>query len=119
MSPLVQQKRAASTPRPAAASGSSRGNMLFYASFSAGLMALLVGFIALIVFVGLYVIIVWPLTFWDLANLHLERYGSWTGTIVASVFAGGSLAGFSYFSGARLQFKCKASVSTTPPRSNG
>jgi len=92
--------------------------MLFYASFSAGIMALFVGFIAVLALVGLYVIIVWPLTFWDLANLHLERYSSWTGTIVASVFAGGCLAGFSYFSGATLQFKHKANASTTPTRSN-
>ncbi|MGB8061309.1 MAG: hypothetical protein WCF26_05400 [Candidatus Sulfotelmatobacter sp.] len=118
MSPRVQQKRAARASRPAA-SGSSRGNMLFYASFSAGLMALLGGFVALMSLVGFYVIIVWPLTFWDLANLHLERYSSLTGTIVASVFAGGSLAGFWYFSGATLPFKRKASVSTTPRRSNG
>ena len=82
-------------------------------------MALLVGLITLMTVIGLYVIIVWPLTFWDLANLHLERFSSWTGTIVASVFAGGSLAGFSYFSGATLQFKRKASVSTTRTRSNG
>lgn len=81
-------------------------------------MALLVGFVALVSLIGAYVIVVWPLTFWDLANLHLERYGSWTGLIVASVFAGGSLAGFSYFSGATLQFRRKASISTTPTRSN-
>lgn len=118
MSPLVQQERAVSRSQRAA-SGSSRGSMLFYASFSAGLIALLVGFVALITLTGLYVIIVWPLTFWDLGNLHLERYTSLTGTIVASVFAGGSLAGFSYFSGSKWRFKRKASVSTTPTRSNG
>jgi hypothetical protein len=117
VSPLIQQKQAASAPRPSA-SGTSLGNLLFYAGFSAGLMALLVGIVAVITLIGLYVIIVWPLTFWDLANLHLERYSSWTGTIVASVFAGGSLAGLSYFSGATLRFKRKASVSTTLTRSN-
>jgi len=31
--------------------------------------------------------------------LGLEKYASWTGTITASVFAGGALAGYWVFSG--------------------
>jgi len=47
--------------------------MLVFASLSAGVMALLVGLLAVIVIVGVYVIVVWPLTFWDLTNSGLEN----------------------------------------------
>jgi hypothetical protein len=67
--------------------------MLFFASFSGGLLALMLAFVVLITGVGLYSVLIWPLTFWDLANLGLEKYASWTGTITASVFAGGAFAG--------------------------
>ena len=73
--------------------------MLFFASMSGGLLALFVGFILLIVFVGIYAGLIWPLTFWDLASLGLEKYGNWTGTMVLSVFAGGAFAGYLGFSG--------------------
>ena len=77
--------------------------MLVFESLSAGVMAVLVGFLTVMVVVGVYVIIVWPLTFWDLSNLGLERYASWMTTAVWSVFAGGTLAGFWCFSGAAFK----------------
>jgi hypothetical protein len=73
--------------------------MLFFASFCGGLLALMLAFLVLITGVGLYSLLIWPLTFWDLASLGLEKYASWTGTITASVFAGGALAGYWVFSG--------------------
>lgn len=73
--------------------------MLLFESFSAGVMAIFVGFVSVTVVVGLYVICVWPLTFWDLANLHLERLNSWIHPILWSVFGVGSLVGFLCFSG--------------------
>ena len=81
------------------ASGITRASMLFFASFSGGLLALMLAFVVLITGVGLYSVLIWPLTFWDLANLGLEKYASWTGTITASVFAGGAFAGYWVFSG--------------------
>lgn len=97
MSPVVQHKRA--NPPGRRATGITRGSMLFFASFSGGLLALILAFLVLITGVGLYSLLIWPLTFWDLASLGLEKYASWTGTITASVFAGGALAGYWVFSG--------------------
>ena len=96
LSPVVQHKR--TNPPGRRASGITRGRMLFFASFSGGLAALMLAFLVLIIGVGLYSLLIWPLTFWDLADLGLEKYANWTGTITASVFAGGALAGFWVFS---------------------
>lgn len=81
--------------------------MLLFESMSAGVIAVAVGLAAVMAVVGLYVVIVWPLTFWDLANLGLEQYASWTDTVLWSVFAGGSLAGYWCFSGAAFKSKPK------------
>jgi len=83
--------------------------MLFFASFSAGLAALLAAFVVLITAVGVYAVLIWPLTFWDLANLGFERYGSWAGTAALSVFGGGALAGYWVFSGGISKGKQKSS----------
>jgi hypothetical protein len=66
--------------------------------------------------VGLYVVIVWPLTFWDLRNLGLEKYASWTQTVLWSVFAGGSLAGYWCFSGAAFKAKQKGRATVRPAK---
>jgi hypothetical protein len=90
--------------------------MLLFESLSAGALAVGVGLTALLVVVGVYVTLVWPLTFWDLANLGLEQYASWTDTILWSVFAGGSLAGYWCFSGAAFKTKPKTRVAVQPGR---
>jgi hypothetical protein len=92
--------------------------MLFFASFSSGLAALMVGFIVLITGVGIYAVLIWPLTFWDLANLGLEKYGSWTGTIALSVFVGGAMAGYWVFSGEPSKLKQKTSQPRVLSRSH-
>jgi hypothetical protein len=96
LSPVVQHKR---MNPPGRASGITRSSMLLFASFSGGLAAIMLAFVVLITGVGLYSLLIWPLTFWDLANLGLEKYANWTGTITASVFAGGAFAGYWVFSG--------------------
>jgi len=105
MSPLVQRPRAGTARRPDPTD--QHWSMLMFESLSAGVLALGVGFAAVMAVVGVYVIIVWPLTFWDLANLGLEKYGSWTDTVLWSIFAGGSLAGYWCFSGAAFKDKPK------------
>jgi hypothetical protein len=90
--------------------------MLLFESLSAGVMAVGVGMAAVMVVVGVYSVVVWPLTFWDLANLGLERYASWADTVLWSVFAGGSLAGFWCFSGAAFKTKAKPRVPEQPTR---
>lgn len=81
-----------------------------FQSFSAGAMAILVGFAAVLVVLGLYVIIVWPLTFWDIAHVGVEEFNYWMYTVLWSVFAGGSLAGFWCFSGNAFKGKPNAKV---------
>lgn len=105
MSPLVQRSRAApSRPNPT----DQHWTMLMFESMSAGVLAIFVGFVAVLTVVGVYVVIVWPLTFWDLANIGLEKLAPWVNTVLWSVFAGGTLAGYWCFSGLAFKSKPKA-----------
>lgn len=112
MSPVVQRTRTNPGGRPDPTD--QFWGMLLFESLSAGVMAVFVGFVAVLAVVGVYVMVVWPLTFWDLANLGLERYASWGSTILWSVFAGGALAGYWCFSGRAFQSKPKARVPVRP-----
>ncbi len=119
MSPLVQRPRVKGPQ--ATADTDQHWSMLVFESFSAGVMAVLVGMLAVMVIVGAYVIVVWPLTFWDLTNSGLEQYEDWMNTVLWSVFAGGSLAGFWVFSGAAFKSASArrasgAMVRAKPPR---
>jgi hypothetical protein len=82
--------------------------MLLFESASAGVLAIFVGFVGVLCVVGVFVVIVWPLTFWDLADLGLEKLGPWVNTVFWSVFAGGTLAGYWCFSGMAFKGKPKA-----------
>lgn len=114
MSPLVQRTRAVS-PRQADPTD-QHWTMLMFESLSAGVLAVGVGLAAVLTVVSVYLLIVWPLTFWDLANLGLEQYGSWMDTVVWSIFAGGSLAGYWCFSGAAFKDKAKRKPSASATR---
>jgi len=92
--------------------------MLLFESLSAGVMAVFVGFVAVLIVVGVYVIIVWPLTFWDLASLGLEQYGTLVNTVLWSVFGGGTLAGYWCFSGNAFKSKPKPRVPVRQARSS-
>jgi hypothetical protein len=113
MSPLVQRSRPIAKADPL----HQHWSMLLFESLSAGVLAVGVGLATVLAVVGLYVTIVWPLTFWDLANLGLEHYASWTNTVLWSVFAGGSLAGYWCFSGSAFKAKPKAKVPVRAGRS--
>lgn len=86
-----------------------------FESVSAGVIAVAAGMAAVLVAVGVFVVMVWPLTFWDPASLGLEKYASWTDTVLWSVFAGGSLAGYWCFSGAAFKERPKRNL-VPPPR---
>lgn len=92
--------------------------MLLFESCSAGALALGVGIASVIVVIGVYGLLVWPLTFWDLASLGLEKYAQYGNTALWSVFAGGTLAGYWCFSGAAFKNRRKPSIKplTRPPR---
>ena len=105
MSPIIQRPRVI-RPRRSDGKGQHWG-MLVFESLSAGAMTLLVAMMAVMLVVGAYVIIVWPLTLWDLSHSGLEKYASWGNDALWSVFAVGSLAGFWFFSGAAFKEKKK------------
>jgi hypothetical protein len=71
--------------------------MLLFESLSVGTIMVLIVMLAVMLLVGVYVTIVWPLTLWDLADLEWD--GSWSKIALWSVFAGGSLAGYWCISG--------------------
>jgi hypothetical protein len=103
MSPLVPRPR---VKAPARDDGTDEHwSVLLFESLSAGAVAVFVGVGVVMAVVSLYVIVVWPLTFWDLTNTGLEKYSSWVNTVLWSVFGGASLAGYWCFSGAAFRNK--------------
>lgn len=60
--------------------------------------------------IGVYAVLVWPLTFWDLSSLGLEKYADYGNTALWSVFAGGTLAGYWCFSGEAFKNRRKAAA---------
>jgi hypothetical protein len=79
--------------------------VLVFESLSVGVMVVLCVMLAVMLVVGVYVTIVWPLTFWDLTDSGLEKYGSLVKMVLWSLFAGGSLAGYWCISGAAFKQK--------------
>lgn len=108
MSPVVEKPRVQGTPGGDASS--EHWSMLLFESCSVGVMAVLVGMLSVMVVVGVYVIIVWPLTFWDLTNTGLEKYMSWGKTVLWSVFGGVSLAAYWCISGAAFKQRPRTGV---------
>jgi hypothetical protein len=110
MSPVVQRPRTGAVQRPNPAD--QHWSMLLFESCSAGVLALGVGIASVMIVVSVYAVFVWPLTFWDLANLGLEKYADYGYTVLWSIFAGGTLAGYWCFSGEAFKRRGK-----TPPKS--
>jgi hypothetical protein len=86
--------------------------MLLFESCSAGVLALGVGIASVMLAIGVYAVLVWPLTFWDLANLGLEKYAQYGNTALWSIFAGGTLAGYWCFSGEAFKNRRKTPTKT-------
>ncbi len=114
MSQFVQHQRSTKSGR--AEPNRQPWILLLLESLSVGVLAIFLLFFVTMVVVGVYAIVIWPLTFWDLANLGLEKYGSWIHPILWSVFAGGSLGGFWCLSGAAFKTRKKVRVSSVSAR---
>jgi len=106
MSPLLQKQRTGTVP--AAEPSDQHWSMLLFESCSAGVLAIAVGIASVMLVVSLYLVLVWPLTLWDLANLGLEKYAQYGDTALWSVFAGGTLAGYWCFSGKAFKKRRKS-----------
>jgi hypothetical protein len=113
MSPLVQRQRPGpGRPDPA----DQHWSMLLFQSCSAGVAAIFVGILAVLAMVGVYLIIVWPLTFWDI-HVSAQAYESWASTVLWSVFGGGTLAGYWCFSGRAFRGKSKSRTQAVTAKS--
>jgi hypothetical protein len=110
LSPLVQRKRPIRPAQSTVTGPVLYRRVLFYASLLGGISALFLAVAFLMAVLGIYVILVWPLTFWDLANVGLEELGSWTWVLVAATFSGGALSGYCYFSGFSFAPKPKSKM---------
>lgn len=120
MSPLVQRARPGSGRKSFLANqsdvpaGDQHWGMLLLESLSGGALALAVGIIAVLLVVGAYALLVWPITFWDLGDG--QQYDSWAKTVLWSVFAGGSLAGYWCFSGSAFKGRSRRGTSASRRR---
>ena len=73
--------------------------MVFLQSIGVGMMAVILLLAAVLVLVGVYVQVIWPLTDWDLVSVKLEPYNSAITAVLAGVFIGGFAAGYWCISG--------------------
>ena len=76
--------------------------MLIFESISAGGIAVFLVLVAVLVLAGVYGLVVWPLTHWDLAQVD---GGSWWKGALGLTFATGAIAGFWCFSGSAFRGK--------------
>jgi hypothetical protein len=117
LSPLVQRAR----PRSARSRNGTdqHWSMLLFQSLSAGALALMACGAMVMVVVGVYVLVIWPLTLWDISSGGWERYSAWIVTTSWSVFIGGSLAGVWVFSGVAFRGKQPAGRDVPSASVNG
>jgi hypothetical protein len=94
----VQPKTKASEPGPL-----KQWAMIAFESMGAGALAIMLVFAAVLVVVGVYVQVVWPLTDWDMVGVSLEPYESAIIMALVFVFITGSAVGFWFVSGAAWQ----------------
>lgn len=74
--------------------------MVLFESLGFGMLAVLITLSVVLLAVGIYVQIIWPLTDWDLTSVSLQPYESLASTLLLSIFAFGSGLGFWFVSGA-------------------
>ena len=73
--------------------------MIVLESIGVGMMAVILLLAAVLVMVGIYVQVIWPLTDWDLVGVSLEPYNSAITAVLTGVFIGGFAAGYWCISG--------------------
>lgn len=73
--------------------------MILFESLGFGMLAILLVLSAVLVGVGLYTQIIWPLTDWDLIDVSLDAYQPLVSTALLSVFVFGFGLGFYFVSG--------------------
>jgi hypothetical protein len=76
--------------------------MLIFESLSAGSISVLLLLVASLVAVGVYALLIWPLTKWTLAA-NAAQYFVWWQAALWLIFIVGTAAGFWYFSGSAFE----------------
>jgi len=79
--------------------------MLVFESCGFGVLAILMLVTAVLVLVGLYTQLVWPLTNWDLTEVPWESFEPLAIGVLVLLFVGGSTIGFFMVTGAALPKK--------------
>src|SRR5258708_3832579 len=94
--------------------------MILFESLSFGITAIMVIFGAVLLGVCLYVQVIWPLTEWDMVNVHLGAYKPTIKFLLIVVFMAASLVGFWLISGMAWnsvqERKRMSSTSSSRPR---
>ena len=77
--------------------------MILFESLSFGMLAVFLVLAAVLLLVGVYAQIVWPLTDWDLVGFDLDTYLPLVNTALLAIFAFGSSLGFWFVSGSAFK----------------
>jgi len=91
------------------------GRVVFH-SIGVGALALLALFFLVLLGVGVYGLIVWSWTEWDLSSIDWGPYGSVANGVLGLVFAVGTGVGLWFFSGAAWRFIREWGRKKRPPR---
>jgi hypothetical protein len=84
----------------AAQSGFQEWVLVLLESLGVGIFLVILLLAAVLLVIGLYVQVVWPLTDWDLVNVSLEQYQSLIELVLVTVFTFGFFGGYYCISGA-------------------
>jgi len=92
--------------------------MIVFESLGVGALTIMLVFAALLVMVGAYVQIVWPLTDWSLVEVNLDPYRSTISAAFFLLFTAASALGFWFISGAAWKNqKANPSAGRVAPKS--
>lgn len=86
-------------PNPSQPAPIKHWSMILFESLSFGITAITVIFGVVLLAVCLYVQVIWPLTEWDLVNVHLGSYKPTIQFFLIVVFMAASVVGFWLVSG--------------------
>jgi len=89
--------------------------MILFESMGVGVTLVLLVLAGVLLLVGVYVQVVWPLTGWDLVSVKFEDYESLATMFLTTVFIFGFFAGYWYISGsASKQIKTRVPQNALP-----
>jgi hypothetical protein len=99
---MAPPRKTAIRPVQSAAEDSElkRWAMLLFESAGVGMMSVILILALVLLAVGVYVQLIWPLTDWDLVTVAPVQYNSTVSAVLTTIFVIGFFAGFWFISGA-------------------